>query len=66
MESITQLRTSDGGAPRLARSRRKQLQADEDEEFAASLLCLVGDEDLQAIHADFDGLQKKAMVRIED
>ena len=45
---------------------RDQLKRDEEAEFAASLQCLVGDEELKAIHADFDRLQKKVMARIDD
>jgi hypothetical protein len=45
---------------------RERMKRDEDEAFAASLECLVGDEDVQAIHEDFDKLQRKVMARIDD
>jgi hypothetical protein len=45
---------------------REQFKRDEDEAFAASLQCLVGDDELEAIHKNFDTLQRKAMARIGD
>ena len=45
---------------------REKFKRDDDEDFALGLVCLVGDEDLAAVHEEFSELQRRVMARIDD